>query len=487
MHIEEQLTHQGESQLSLHRAQAIAKEQLHTPDFVEVYQFSHPGLQMAIATSGLGLWEWNLVSDQTYYDPHWKQILGYEAEEIENHRQSFERLVHPEDLPKVKAVLNDYLKGLTSVYEVELRMLTKSGEWKWILDRGQVFQWDESGKPIWMAGSYQDITKQKRQEETLYAQYRKAVEHLESIKEELKYAQQQLFQNEKMVNLGQMLTDLANEIYNPVNFINTSLQPATEYAEEFIRLIELYQHYYSPPEEHITTQLECLDLNFMKTDFLKLLWSMQAGSERIRDIVFALWNFSRFEDGQKRKADLHEGLDCVLGLLQSRLKEQPNRPRIHILKEYGELPLVECDAGEINHVFMNILTNAIDALEERMEQDVSFIPKICIQTEVVKCHLSLVGSHDKQSLKHHKVIVRIYDNGKGILPHIKKHILEPFFTTKIGGKNRGLGLSISQEIIVGRHQGKLKCNSRLGQGTEFAIELSTKTTHYGDIVKHSSF
>jgi two-component system, NtrC family, sensor kinase len=645
MHIEEPVTHQGETQLSLQSTQATAKEGLlqATPAFVEVCQHSHAGLQMAIATSGMGIWEWNLVTDKTYYDFQWKQILGYEVEEIENHHQSFERLVHPEDLPRVMGVLNDYLKGRTSVYEVEFRMLAKSGEWKWILDRGKVFEWNESGNPIRMAGILQEITKQKRQEEALQrlkkqeqlfnvvrksihshvqlepalqttvdevrqflqvdrvviyryhdngnytmafeslrkpdrisssiqktkaslvfpiyvklekaenqysaqearqkqvwgllivydcshcrqwqeweikslqqltieisialkqhqlstelqqeitsrlfveAQHRKTIQQLENIQKELKNTQQQLFQNEKMANLGQLLTDLANEIYNPANFINASLQPTTQYAEELIRLVELYQYYYSPPEELIATQIQRLDLNFIKTDFLKLLWSMRAGSERIKDIVFALWNFARVEEHQIAKADLHEGLDCVLKILQNRLKEQPDRPRIQVIKEYGELPLVECYPSELNHVFMNILINAIDALEERVQQDDSFVPKIWIQTEVVNCHLSLVGSHDKQPWKHHKVIVRISDNGKGILPHIKQHIFEPFFTTKTPEKGKGLGLSISQQIIVEKHQGKLRCHSQLGQGTEFEIELSTRTTHYSDIAKHTNF
>lgn len=193
-----------------------------------------------------------------------------------------------------------------------------------------------------------------------------------------------------------------------------------------------------------------------------------------------------------KKVDLHEGLNSVLRILQHRLKEKPDRAGIEVVKVFGELPLIECYPGDLNQVFMNILTNAIDALEERMKYDYSFTPKIFINTEILSSHLSLVNSNqicvnDKLIGKKHKVIIRIYDNGKGILPHIQRQIFEPFFTTKPIGKGQGLGLSISQEIIVGKHQGKLKCNSQLGQGTELVIEMNTTARHYTAIRKHASF
>ncbi|MBR8834948.1 MAG: GAF domain-containing sensor histidine kinase [Stigonema ocellatum SAG 48.90 = DSM 106950] len=317
-------------------------------------------------------------------------------------------------------------------------------------------------------------------------------QQLETTLDELKHAQGQLFQSEKMANLGQLVADMANEINNPVNFIHSNLHPASQHAEDLIRLVELYQHHYPNPRTAIASQLQHLDLDFIKTDFLKLLWSMQAGSLAIKEIVFALQNFSHFDHGHMTKANLHEGLDSVLRILHHRLKEQSNRPRIQVIKEFGDLVLVECYPGELNQVFMNILTNAIDALEERMKQDESFMPKIWIRTELVSSHLSLVSSNepkgiDKRPSKKHKVVIRICDNGKGILPHIQRRIFEPFFTTKPVGKGKGLGLSISQQIIVDKHQGKLRCNSRPGQGTEFVIEMNTKATRYADMRKHASF
>ncbi|MDF5714205.1 MAG: ATP-binding protein [Rhizonema sp. NSF051] len=313
----------------------------------------------------------------------------------------------------------------------------------------------------------------------------------ENALSELKYVQEQLLQNEKMANLGQLVADMVHEINNPLNFIHGTLHPANQYAEELIQLIELYQHRYPTSELVKSSGLQRLDIDFMKTDFLKLLWSMQSGFEHIKEIVLALQNFSRFDDNQMRKFDMHEGLNSVVRILQNRLKERLDRPGIQVIKEFGNLPLVECYPGEINQVFMNILTNAIDALEERMKVDHSFPPQILIRTEIISRHLSLVSNNQSRKSQaresnKHKVVIRISDNGKGILPHVQRHIFEPFFTTKQDGR-KGIGLSISEKIIVEKHQGKLKCNSRIGQGTEFVIEMNSKAKHYADIRKHASF
>ncbi|WP_414549110.1 PAS domain-containing protein [Anabaena sp. CCY 0017] len=629
-------------------------------------------LQMALATSGLGWWNWNLMTNQTYYDPQWKQILGYQVEEISNHYESFEKLVHPEDLLKVQQVLQEYLEGYTPNFEIELRMLAKSGDWKWIFSGGRIFQWDEFGKPIWMTGTHRDITQEKTFQENLqhyqkqeqllqavrkhisfcvqiepllqnilqeirhYLQIDQALiyclqpngrgevvsesvtttslkdtdiqvsipqrdleayqssireevnpvpklsgkikflnqlevrsnlvvpillkeqveENLESLQpklwgiliiydcgynrqwqkweidavtqiseeigiliqqyqlwdkvkiagaksesveaqlrektDQLQITQGQLLQNDQMANLGQIVVEMANEIYHPVNFIYSNLHPTSQYAEDLIKLIELYQYYYPKPNSGITSYLQQFDLNLIKTDFLKLLWSMQSGSERIQEIVSALRNFSNLDADKMQKSNLHEGLDSVIRILQHRLKEKPDRAGIEVIKEFGDLPLIECYPGELNQVFMNILNNAIDALEERMKQDYSLIPQICIRTEVISRHLSLINSHQTQLAnsqlgKKQKVVIHIYDNGKGILPHIKRRIFEPFFTTKAMGKAKGLGLAISQQIIVDKHHGKLRCNSQLGQGTEFVIEINTTARHYADMRRHASF
>jgi two-component system, NtrC family, sensor kinase len=502
MHIEKPATHEPEASFLVQDSESFPESKNLSQENLDACQSSQAALQMALIASGLGLWDWDLITNKTYYDPQWKGILGYGLDEIAHEHKSFERLVHPQDLPRIRQVLHDYLQGCTPVFEVELRMLTKFGEWKWILACGKVFQWDESGKPVRMAGTHKDITQDKaiatqqyqlfEQLQSTENQVREKSQQLETTLEELKYTQKQLLQNQKMANLGQLVADMANEINNPVSFIYGNLHPASQYAEDLIRIVELYQHYYPTPTPIIALHLQHLDLGFVKTDFLKLLWSMRAGSERVKEIVFALRNFSISDEGQMKKADLHEGFDSVLRILQHRLKEKPDRPKIEVIKTFGELPLIECYPGELNQVFMNILTNAIDALEERMKYDNSFTPKILINTEILSSHLSLVNSNepwvnDKKLGKKHKVIIRIFDNGKGILPHIQKHIFEPFFTTKPVGKSQGLGLSISRQIIVEKHQGKLKCNSQLGQGTELVIEMNTTARHYAAIRKHASF
>ncbi|MEH1940730.1 MAG: PAS domain-containing sensor histidine kinase [Nostoc sp.] len=512
MHIEEPATHEPEApsvqdSQSFPNPKDLSEEDL-SKENLDPSQCSQAALQMALIASGLGLWDWNLVTNKTYYDPQWKGILGYEVDEIDNEHKSFEQLVHPQDLPGIRQILHDYLQGYTPVFEVELRMLTKSGEWKWILTCGKVFQWDEFGKPVRMAGTHKDITQDKAiatqqyqlfeqlqteiaQRQSTEDQVREKSQQLEITFDELKHTQKQLLQNQKMANLGQLVADMADEINNSVSFIYGNLHPASQYAEDLIRIIELYQHYYPTPAPVIALHLQRLDLGFVKTDFLKLLWSMRAGSERVKEIVFALRNFSSTDEGQMKKVDLHEGFDSVLRILQHRLKEKPDRAGIEVIKNFGELPLIECYPGELNQVFMNILTNAIDALEEKMKYDCAFTPKILINTEILSSHLSLVNSNEpwvkeKRIGKKHKVIIRIFDNGKGILPHIQRHIFEPFFTTKPLG-SKGLGLSISREIIVEKHQGKLKCNSQLNQGTEFVIEMNATVRHYTALRKHASF
>lgn len=314
---------------------------------------------------------------------------------------------------------------------------------------------------------------------------------IQEISDQLERSQKLLLHNEKLSSIGQILTNLVKDIYNPVSFIDDSLTIVSQYTEDVIELLESYQQHYKLPPGAIACKLENLDLNFVKTDLMKRLWSMRAGSERLKKTVFALYSFSDFDNGQMKKIDLHTGLNNALTILQHRLKEQPNKPGIEVIKNFGELPLVNCSQSELNQVFMNLLTNAIDALEERMKYDDSFIPKICISTAIVNSHLSLVSNEIKFINQQpiptkHKIIIRISDNGIGILPHIRRRIFEPFFTTKpIGSK--GLGLSISEEIIVQKHHGKLRCNSQLGQGTEFIIEINTTAKRYANMSKPANF
>ncbi|WP_348234301.1 ATP-binding protein [Trichocoleus sp. DQ-U1] len=263
-----------------------------------------------------------------------------------------------------------------------------------------------------------------------------------------------------MSSLGQLVAGIAHEINNPVNFIYGNLAHTDEYTKDLLNLLKLYQHHYSHPVPEIQDEMAAIDLDFLIGDLPKMLTSMKVGAERIRQIVLSLRNFSRLDEAEMKAVDIHEGIESSLLILQNRLKTKPDHPGIQLIKEYGDLPQVECYAGQLNQVFMNLLTNAIDALEERMERGEentkSYIPKICIRTSVVNSD---------------RVLISIADNGLGMTEAMKKQLFNPFFTTKPVGKGTGLGLSISYQIVVEKHGGQLHCLSEPGQGTEFAIAI----------------
>jgi signal transduction histidine kinase len=254
-----------------------------------------------------------------------------------------------------------------------------------------------------------------------------------------------------------LVAGVAHEINNPVSFIYGNLPYANQYIEDLLHLVDRYQQHYPHPEPAIQRVRKAIDFDFLVEDLPKLLSSMRIGADRIRQIVLSLRNFSRLDEAQYKPVDLHEGIDSTLLLLQHRLKAKSGRPDIQAIKEYGQLPLVECYAGQLNQVFMNLLSNAIDALEESVaegEENRSLC--IWIRTEV-------------QDSKY--VAIRIADNAMGMTEEALRHIFDPFFTTKPIGKGTGLGLSISYQIVVEKHGGQLQCVSHPGRGTEFLIRM----------------
>jgi PAS domain S-box-containing protein len=293
----------------------------------------------------------------------------------------------------------------------------------------------------------------------------KAIE-LEQLVHQLKNTQAQLVQQEKMTGLGQMVAGIAHEINNPVNFIYGNLSHATDYTHDLLNLLELYRGSFPHPGSDILEEIEAIELDFLKEDFPNLLNSMREGANRIKGIVMSLRNFSRLDEAERKQADIHSGIDSTLMILHHRLKKQRERPEIEVIQEYGDLPLVECYPGQLNQVLMNVLTNAIDALEERMKSDRHLKPRICIQTRLGELKIS-----DDRSENLPSVVIRIADNGNGITPQVQSHIFNPFFTTKEVGSGTGLGLSISYQIVVEKHRGKISCHSQVKQGTEFTIEI----------------
>jgi signal transduction histidine kinase len=285
---------------------------------------------------------------------------------------------------------------------------------------------------------------------------RQAEMKLQQTLNQLQKTQADLIQSEKMSSLGQLVAGVAHEINNPVNFISGNLYHANEYIQNLLNLMQLYQKYNPNPPSEILSKVEAIELNFLSEDLPQLLNSMQVGVDRIQQILLSLRIFSRADNGQMTLVDIHQGLDSTLMILGNRLKVNSKRPAIEVIKKYGNLPLVKCYGGQLNQVFMNILSNAIDGLEQAIKTQKSFTPSITIQTEV---------SDDN------RIVICIADNGIGIPEAIKKRIFEPFFTTKPIGRGTGLGLAISYHIVREKHHGCLECISQPGQGTEFAIMI----------------
>lgn len=281
---------------------------------------------------------------------------------------------------------------------------------------------------------------------------------LEQALHELQRTQTQLIQTEKMSSLGQMVAGLAHEINNPVTFIYGNVNHARYYFQDLLSLIHLYQQEYPRPSPSIQQFASEIELEFLVEDLQKLLTSIKVGAERIRDIVLSLRHFSRLDQAATKSADIHSGLEQTLRILEHRLRVDGSRSEIEVIKEYGQLPKVTCYPGQLNQVFMNILSNAIDALEQARSQgeDSHKKPLIRIRTQVTNSN---------------SVQICIADNGCGMSEDVLPRIFDPFFTTKPVGSGRGLGLSVSYSIVVDSHKGQLSCVSQLGQGTELAIEL----------------
>ena len=384
-------------------------------------------------------------------------LLGYTQEEMLV--RTFQDITHPNELEADLTYRRQVLSGEIQMFSLEKRYITRRGDILWVNVTISVRR-SSSGKPKYFISVVQDISDRKQAEEALRqseSQLRVKNQQLQQTLCQLKQTQAQLIQNEKMISLGQMVAGIAHEINNPISFIYGNVTPAREYASALLHLLQLYALHYPEPVAEIQTQREALDLNFIMTDFPKVLHSMKEGANRIREIVLSLRNFSRLDEAEMKEVNIHEGIDNTLLILQHRLKEQSSHPEIQVSKEYGSLPLVECYPGKLNQVFMNLLSNAIDALQTHP------CPRlITIRTEV----------KDEGGLIHpNHVVIRIADNGPGIPDDVKKHIFDPFFTTKPVGVGTGLGLSISHSIVVEKHHGNLICISAPGQGAEFVIEL----------------
>ncbi|HAG85789.1 MAG TPA: PAS domain-containing sensor histidine kinase [Cyanobacteria bacterium UBA12227] len=418
-----------------------------------------------VETASEGVWMFDADNKTTFANSRMAKMLGYTVEEMVG-RSLFE-FIDPESQGLAQTYTERRCQGIHERYNFKFRRQDGSELWA-IVSATPMF--DDQGQLVSIlrmitdiSDVYEELRLRKQTEEALRESERQLRAYNNQLKQtlhQLQTTQTQLIQNEKMASLGQMVAGIAHEINNPVSFIAGNVTYASEYATDLLNLLQLYAKHYPEPALEIQDEIESLELEFVATDFPKLLNSMKEGANRIRQIVLSLRNFSRLDEAEIKEVNIHEGIDSTLLLLQHRLKGESGNSEIQIFKDYGKLPLVECYAGQLNQVFINLLNNAIEALESQPEP------------RVIRIHTSV--KNGKESSSTPSIIIRISDNGCGIPENIQKLIFDPFFTTKPIGTATGLGLSISHSIVVDKHGGKLTCNSTPSQGAEFVIELPVR-------------
>ncbi|MDT9184046.1 AAA family ATPase [Limnospira sp. PMC 289.06] len=382
---------------------------------------------------------------------HWIAYTGQTLEEVKG--RGWLNALHPDDLPHTTKVWQKAVET-KSLYKTEYRIRGADGIYRYFAVQGVPILAEDGSVKEWI-GTCTDIDARRRAENKL----REKSQQLEQTLQELQTMQLQLVQNEKMSALGNLVAGVAHEINNPVGCIKCNIPPVINYIKDLLGLIDLYQQKYPDPDEDITDEMETIELDYIREDLPKLIRAMREAVGRIQDLSVSLRTFSRADTDRPVACNIHDGIDSTLMILKHRLKANQMRPEIQVIKEYGNLPNIKCYAGQLNQVFMNILSNAIDALDESNKgRDYGEINNQIL----VKTELSGDGNYAR---------IRIQDNGVGISDAVKVKIFEHLFTTKNVGKGTGLGLAIARQIVVDKHSGMLEVNSTVGEGTEFVISI----------------
>src|SRR6476469_5128271 len=411
-----------------------------------------PGVVYQYRMNPDGILSLNYISADCY------NLLEITPEQAMSNWQFLDNMVHPDDIASFLQSQTHVIQTGSS-WQWEGRIVTPSGIVKWIHGESRIQRFVD-GSIVW-DGLVLDISDRKRAEVAIIQKS----QELEQALHNLQQTQLQMIQNEKMSALGNLVAGVAHEINNPVGFLTGNITPALDYINDLFGLLDLVQQKYPQLDPEIQEEIETIELDYIREDLPKLIESMQEGVKRIQDISISLRTFSRADSDRPVACNIHDGIDSTITILKHRLKANDTRPEIQVIKDYGELPKIQCYAGQLNQVFMNILGNAIDALDEsnigRSYAEIKANPnQIIVKTEL---------SGDKKQVK-----IRIKDNGIGMTEIVQEKVFDDLFTTKSVGKGTGLGLAIARQIVVDKHSGILEVNSALGQGAEFAIVLPIK-------------
>ncbi|MEM6402517.1 MAG: ATP-binding protein [Cyanobacteria bacterium P01_D01_bin.116] len=382
-------------------------------------------------------------------NPTWCKMYGYSSEEFTNLEAS--DYVHPDYLHLFDNFIVSVKAG--KEFYCQAVCIHKNGRLFDVEVKATSYIYNGKSHGLTIA---RNISRRKKAEKEL----KQRTQELEQTLVKLQSTQSQLIQTEKISQLGQLVAGVAHEVNNPVSFISGNLSHAKEHIKDLIHLLNSYRLEFPSPGNIIEEEAEEIDLEYLLEDLPKIVSSMKLGTDRIKDIMLSLRNYSRTSSDEKKAANLHEGIDTTLMILSHRLKAKPERPEIEIVKSYADLPLVECYYGQINQVLMNLLSNAIDSLDESNQgksyEEISQNPNTITIT---------TAANDNS------VTIIIADNGTGIPIQVKQKLFDAFFTTKVEGKGTGLGLSISHQIITEKHGGTLECISSPGNGAKFVIQI----------------